>query len=181
MDIAQADVDELQRALKTAPAYLSTSDVLSSKPDPGNIVSAHGASDGGNLPGGTTSQWPQQNSQTGQQPAQQKSLGSRAMRQAAPTIVSHPQASTNVAMASLSDPRYLYLCLRSGSTKHVVLELRSSDLESDEAFFHAMRQKYTQSRGSISRWLGWASWWRYDHCEFYSVSSFIPRTIPRAS
>jgi hypothetical protein len=73
-------------------------------------------------------------------------------------------------MMSLRDARYLYLCLRSGSWRHNVLEFHPSDLESDDAFFHAVKQRYTQSRGLMSRWLGWASWWRYDHCEFFSVS-----------
>lgn len=66
-----------------------------------------------------------------------------------------------------SDPRYVYMCIEKSGSYHFAA-LRSDRMKADVEFFSGLKAEYLKVRGLVRKWF---SMWRYNHCEFFRVSS----------
>lgn len=83
--------------------------------------------------------------------------------------VTRPPALSAQKSNQSPSPRFVYLCVQIGGF-YKFFELGSQQLNKDSDFFSSVKRIYLDAKGGSMRWLTWASWWRYDHCEFFQVN-----------
>jgi hypothetical protein len=96
--------------------------------------------------------------------------GSTALSPGSSTVT---HSNTAAFTALPPSEQHVFLGARRGTDFHVV-DMEVRDLE-DIQFFRDLKRNYAEVRGN---WRLWLSWWRFDHCEFFKVTTHSPLTLP---
>lgn len=176
INITIQNAEALKRVLATAPEFLEINEpFLESTLFPRTLRAAKQASGsqgvtrtnvppGGSAPSGLHGQPSSTGSPSGSHPLPQPPQTNQYGFTALPPI--------NAAHFTPPEVHYLYVCSPKSTRRFRYFHLENHELQSDQLFFASLKQHYLESRNFATRWLSWASWWQYDHCAFWQVSSF---------
>jgi hypothetical protein len=164
MDVAHEAARAFQAALLTAPKFLEMEGISGRAAGQSSNTTTKSPLHGQHLPFSKISNSSHQKNLHNPQSNRQQSTSSPSiqLQQMPPTV------NSNVIPVLISGS-YVYLCIRI-SNGHKFVELCGEDLKTDVAFFSSVRRQYFTARGHFSRYFSFASWWRYDHCEFHQVN-----------
>lgn len=171
LDITTDAHEAFEKAIRTAPAFLSLTDadkqaVANSKQSTRTGAAVNQAAASSTSPAQGVA-----NNNTGQSSNPHRTTTpSTASAGPARTSISAPRANTRASAGPpiQAEYRHVYLCVKTGSDHdYHLLAIRSDQFRRDGDFFAELRSQYLEARGW---WRNTFSWWRYDHCEFYRVS-----------